>query len=209
VARSLADLRREAADCTDCDLYARATQTVFGEGPADAPIVLIGEQPGDHEDRRGRPFVGPAGQLLSRAMDEAGLDRSRVYVTNVVKHFKWQPARGGKVRLHKKPNVAEVRACSQWWQRELEAIRPDVVVLLGATAAQGVLGPRVRVTSDRGRILELPDGGDALVTMHPSAILRLREPERGRELRSLVSDLRVAAAHASLRQPGGRAPDAT
>jgi DNA polymerase len=193
---SIARLRAEAAECTRCGLYRDATQTVFGEGPTHPPLVLIGEQPGDKEDLDGHPFVGPAGGLLDRALESAGIDRAGVYVTNVVKHFKWK--RGtGKVRLHQKPNREEVRACAPWWHAELAALQPELVVLLGATAAQAVLGPQVRVTRDRGRILPASDEfqHDSLVTMHPSAILRTRPPERDAAFEALVQDLLVAAGH--------------
>jgi uracil-DNA glycosylase len=193
---SISRLRAEAAECTRCDLYRNATQTVFGEGPEHPQLVLIGEQPGDKEDLEGHPFVGPAGRLLDRALDEAGIDRERVYVTNAVKHFKWKRG-NGKVRLHQKPNREEVRACAPWWQAELDALRPELVVLLGATAAQAVLGPKVRVTRDRGVVV--PRGEviehSTLVTVHPSAILRMRSPERDVAFDELVHDLRVAAAH--------------
>ena len=190
----LSEIRREAAGCTACDLYARATQTVFGEGPPDARMMLVGEQPGDHEDREGHPFVGPAGQLLDRALQVAQIDRDEVYVTNAVKHFKWRPA--GKVRLHQKPNAAEIRACSRWWKAELDAVQPEIVVLLGATAAQAVLGPKVRVTRDRGQILAVPeDETPALVTIHPSAILRMKQPDRDEGFAALVRDLVAAAEH--------------
>jgi DNA polymerase len=188
----LAALRAAAASCMACELYERATQTVFGEGPPSARIALVGEQPGDHEDREGRPFVGPAGRLLDRALHEAGIDRDRVYVTNAVKHFKWRAA--GKVRLHQKPNAAEIRACSQWWRAELAALQPRYVVLLGATAAQAVLGPQVRVMRDRGHIMHGEDGAfDAVVTIHPSAVLRLHEPERTEGFEGLVADLALVA----------------
>jgi len=193
---SISRLRAEAADCTRCDLHRAATQIVFGEGPARPRIVLIGEQPGDKEDLEGHPFVGPAGRMLDRALGEAGIDREQVYVTNAVKHFKWKRG-NGKVRVHQKPNREEVRACSHWWQAELDVLQPELVVLLGATAAQAVLGPKVRVTRDRGVVL--PASGDVkyatLVTVHPSAILRMRSPERDSALDELVHDLRVAAAH--------------
>jgi DNA polymerase len=190
-ATRLESLRAEACTCQACDLYERATQTVFGEGPADATMMLVGEQPGDQEDRHGRPFVGPAGRILDEALREAEIDRSQVYVTNAVKHFKWRPA--GKVRLHQKPNAAEVRACSQWWHAELEVVRPRVVVLLGATAAQALIGPKARVTRDRGQVTELPDSGTpAVVTIHPSAILRMDAADRDDGLAGLVSDLVVA-----------------
>jgi DNA polymerase len=195
---SLAALRQAAASCTACDLYERATQTVFGEGPARARIMLIGEQPGDQEDRAGRPFVGPAGQLLDRALEKAGIDRELVYVTNVVKHFNWRPA--GKVRVHKKPNAAEIRACSQWWEGELAAVQPEIVVILGATAAHALLGPKARVTRDRGRILTLPTSGvDALVTIHPSAILRMDEADRREGFAGLARDLETALEHVTTR----------
>ena len=190
----LESLRERAATCTACDLYERATQTVFGEGPPDARVVLMGEQPGDQEDRSGRPFVGPAGRLLDRALEEAGIDRDGVYVTNAVKHFKWRPA--GKVRLHQKPNTTEIRACSQWWRSEIDVLDPDVLVLLGATAAQAVLGPKIRVTRDRGTFLRVPDFAfDALVTIHPSAVLRAQGDDRDDALNGLVRDLRVVAEH--------------
>jgi uracil-DNA glycosylase family protein len=191
-ATALEGLRSQALTCTACGLYERATQTVFGEGPANARAVLIGEQPGDREDRDGHPFVGPAGRLLDRALDDAGLDRDELYVTNAVKHFKWK--RGGKVRLHQKPNAEEVRACSRWWTAELDVIEPELVVLLGATAAQAILGPKVRVTRDRGRLLE-PENvrWDALVTVHPSSVLRMQDEERAHAYASLVADLEIAA----------------
>ncbi|HEY7107704.1 MAG TPA: UdgX family uracil-DNA binding protein [Acidimicrobiia bacterium] len=204
MAESLDGLRQQASHCTDCDLHARATQTVFGDGPPDARVVLVGEQPGDHEDRDGHPFVGPAGRLLTRALEDAGLDRGAVYVTNAVKHFKWRPA--GKVRLHQKPNAAEVRACSQWWQRELRVIQPDLTVLLGATAAQAVAGSKVRVTRDRGQVLTT-DHGEVLVTMHPSAVLRLQHEERAQAYDALVADLRVAADYVNaLTRPDRSSP---
>jgi DNA polymerase len=193
---SISRLRAEAADCTRCDLYRNATQTVFGEGPARPRVVLIGEQPGDKEDLDGHPFVGPAGRLLDRALAAAGIERDRVYVTNAVKHFKWKRG-SGKVRLHQKPTREEVRACAPWWEAELAALRPELVVLLGATAAQAVLGPKVRVTRDRGEVLpahdELPY--DTLVTVHPSAVLRTKPPERDDAFDALVRDLRVVAQH--------------
>jgi DNA polymerase len=170
-------------------------------------MVLIGEQPGDHEDREGHPFVGPAGQLLDRALRDAKIDRDDIYVTNAVKHFKWRPA--GKVRLHQKPNAAEIRACSQWWKAEVASVQPEIVVLLGATAAQAVLGSKVRVTRDRGKILPIPpletgvDAGaietPALVTIHPSAILRMDRADRDEGFAALVRDLEVAADHLNRR----------
>ena len=193
---SIKRLRADAASCTRCDLYRHATQTVFGEGPAHPRLVMIGEQPGDKEDLAGHPFVGPAGQLLDRALEAVGIERDAVYLTNAVKHFKWK--RGtGKVRLHQKPTREEVRACASWWEAELDTLGPDLVVLLGATAAQAVLGPQVRVTRDRGRVAPAHDEFpyDSLVTVHPSAVLRTRPPDRDTAFEALVHDLRVAAQH--------------
>jgi DNA polymerase len=193
--RKLTELRRRAAACTACDLYLHASQTVFGEGPVAAPIVVVGEQPGDHEDRSGHPFVGPAGRVLDRAFEAAGIERTQVYVTNAVKHFKWEPR--GKVRIHKKPNAAEVRACAPWWLAELAAIEPHVVVALGATAAQAMLGSDVKVTRDRGILMPAAvNGFDAVVTIHPSAILRASDDTRAQLYDQLVADLRVAASAA-------------
>lgn len=189
--RPLPVIAAEAAKCTDCDLYRNATQTVFGEGPEDADVVLMGEQPGDKEDKSGHPFVGPAGKLLDRALEEAGIDRSRVYITNAVKHFKWRPA--GKVRLHQKPSREEVNACRQWWELELAAISPRVLVCLGATAAQAVFGPSFRVTKERGTFTELPTGVLAVATVHPSSILRAEE-RREAEFADFVDDLKAVAA---------------
>ena len=191
----LADLRTAAATCTRCDLYRDATQTVFGVGDAAARMVLIGEQPGDREDVEGLPFVGPAGRLLDRALEAAGIERRQVYLTNAVKHFKWK--RQGKVRLHQKPNAEEIRACADWWRAELDAIEPALVVLLGATAAQAALGSKVRVTRDRGVVIPAGDafGHDALVTIHPSAVLRMRGPEREAAFDDLVHDFQEAARY--------------
>jgi uracil-DNA glycosylase family protein len=190
--------RAAAASCTACDLYRNATQTVFGEGPVPAPLMLVGEQPGDREDVAGHPFVGPAGQLLDRALGEAEIVRENVFVTNVVKHFKWRPAPGGKRRLHEKPNAVEVRACRPWLETELGLVQPKLLVLLGSTAAQSVLGPSFRVTRDGGRVFPSPIEGVApagvLATLHPSAVLRSRSSEEREEgLRTLVRDLRKAA----------------
>ena len=190
-------LRRRAAGCTACDLYKRATQTVFGEGPARASLMLIGEQPGHEEDLAGRPFVGPAGLLLDRALVEAGLDRREVYVTNAVKHFKWKVEAGGKRRIHERPNQAEVEACHPWFEQELWLIRPAVLVCLGVTAASAVLERRVTIRESRGRALVSPQGVPTFVTIHPSAILRIPDPRaRAMETRRLVSDLRRAARSA-------------
>ena len=161
---SLDELRNNAAKCTACDLYKEATQTVFGEGPPDARLVLIGEVPGDKEDLAGHPFVGPAGKVLDDALEAAGIDRTRVYLTNAVKHFKFE--RRGKVRIHKKPNAAEVAACKQWWEAELAGVRPEVLGLLGAVAGQAVFGAQFRVTKQRGQWLDGPDGVPTLATIH-------------------------------------------
>jgi len=184
---ALARLRASAATCEQCDLYERATQTVFGEGPADARLVLLGEQPGDHEDKEGHPFVGPAGRLLDRALEAAGIDRAEVYLTNAVKHFKWRPA--GKVRLHQRPNAAEIAACRNWWESELEVIGPDVLCCLGAIAAQAVLGKSFRVTKSRGEIFALASGIEAVATIHPSAVLR--SDDRDSAFAGLVQDLEL------------------
>ena len=185
--------RAAAAACEACDLFARATQTVFGEGRSDAPLMLVGEQPGDREDLAGRPFVGPAGAMLDKALIDAGIDREKVFVTNVVKHFKWRPS--GKRRLHDRPNQAEIRACRPWLDIEREIVRPEVLVALGATAAQAIIGRDFRITEGRGEILPAVDGGPRLLaTFHPSAILRARTPEdRERMLAALVGDLTTAA----------------
>jgi uracil-DNA glycosylase len=168
-------LRVAAADCRACPLWERATQTVFGDGDPHAPLILVGEQPGDEEDRQGKPFVGPAGRLLDEALRAAKIERARTYVTNAVKHFKWSPSEGrGKRRLHEKPNANEVRACRPWLLAEIEAIRPQVVVCLGATAARSLLGSAFRVTKQRGEVLTLESGPNVVATIHPSAILRAR-----------------------------------
>jgi DNA polymerase len=190
VTASLDELRAAAAACRACDLYRDATQTVFGEGPPHAPLMLMGEVPGDKEDLAGHPFVGPAGRVLDEALDDVGLDRSLVYVTNAVKHFKFE--RRGKVRIHKKPNSAQIAACRPWWEAEVAAVRPLVLGLLGATAAQSVLGSAFRVTKERGRWFELPSGVAAIATIHPSAILRAQE-RRADEYAGFVRDLRTMA----------------
>jgi DNA polymerase len=192
----LAELAAEAAGCRACDLWKRGTQTVFGAGPANADLALVGEQPGDEEDRAGVPFVGPAGRLLDDAIDDAGLERRRIYVTNAVKHFKWQPR--GKRRIHDKPNRTEVVACHQWLEGELAALSPTtVLVALGATAGQSLFGPSFRVGASRGIDLEL-DGRPVVATIHPSAVLRSRSSEEREEAyQGLVSDLRRAARLAS------------
>jgi DNA polymerase len=187
---ALGQLREDAKDCRACPLWERATQTVFGEGPDDARVVMVGEQPGDREDLEGRPFVGPAGAVLDRALAEAGFDRGDVYVTNAVKHFKWKER--GKRRIHDKPSWSEVTACSPWLRSELGEIRPELVVCLGATAAQALLGKHVRVLRDRGRALEAEFADHALVTIHPSAVLRADEQARAESYAGLLADLRIA-----------------
>ncbi|MGH7396432.1 MAG: UdgX family uracil-DNA binding protein [Candidatus Rokuibacteriota bacterium] len=200
-APTLDALRRRAATCTACDLYKRATRTVFGEGPAGASMVLVGEQPGHEEDLTGRPFVGPAGRLLDRALAEAGIDRRRVYVTNAVKHFKWGPHKGGKRRIHERPNRGEVEACHPWLDQELWLIRPEVLVCLGVTAASAVLERRVTIRGNRGRALVSPHGIPTFVTVHPSAILRIPSGrDREAETHRLADDLRRAARGRTLRE---------
>ncbi|WP_414637501.1 UdgX family uracil-DNA binding protein [Amycolatopsis sp.] len=189
-----ARLREASRSCKGCGLYRDATQTVFGAGPAGARIVLLGEQPGDKEDREGEPFVGPAGRLLDRALVEAGIDRDEVYVTNAVKHFKFTRAANGKQRIHKKPSRVEVVACRPWLLAEFGALHPELVVLLGATAAQALLGPSFKVTQHRGELLPAPeelDGhpGQVLPTVHPSSVLRA--PDRDSAYADLVADLRA------------------
>jgi DNA polymerase len=188
---TIEELRREAAGCTRCDLYLSGTQTVFGEGSPKADVVFVGEQPGDQEDKAGRPFVGPAGKLLDRALEEAGIDRGHVYVTNAVKHFKWVAR--GKRRIHQKPNAAEIAACRLWLDGELAALEPRVLVALGATAAQALYGRSFRVTQMRGVPVDSPLAPLAFATIHPSAVLRADDREG--EFRGLVDDLRVVAKH--------------
>jgi uracil-DNA glycosylase family protein len=189
---SLTSLRAAARDCTACPLWQTGTQTVFGEGAARAGLMLVGEQPGDKEDLEGRPFVGPAGRLLDESLDEAGIDRQAVYLTNVVKHFKWEPR--GKRRIHQKPNREEIGACRPWLDAEVAVVRPQVLVCLGATAAQALLGRSVRVTRDRGTPIESELAPVAFATVHPSSILRAPDDETRRRERTLfVDDLRVAA----------------
>lgn len=193
---SLAALRAEAAECRACHLWKDATQTVFGEGPNHASIMLVGEQPGDKEDLAGKPFVGPAGQVLNRALAEAGIDRDKVYVTNAVKHFKFVPR--GKIRLHQKPNTPEIRACRPWYERELATVRPALVVAMGATAAQSVFGKITPIGKNRGHLIDLTEAGEemkALVTVHPSYLLRLPDEEsKAREYANFVKDMKLAAS---------------
>ncbi len=186
-------LRDEARLCVNCPLYENATQTVFGAGPVTARLILVGEQPGDVEDRKGEPFVGPAGRVLDQGLDAAGIDRGDVYVTNVVKHFSW--VQRGKRRLHKKPTLREVSACIPWLEREIDLIRPDVLVCLGSTSAQALFGRDFRVTAQRGQLLETRLSARTLATVHPSSILRQRTSEaRHREMERFAEDLRVARA---------------
>jgi DNA polymerase len=188
---TIAGLREDAAHCMRCHLYKNATQTVFGEGPEDARIVMVGEQPGDQEDLQGRPFVGPAGKLLDRALEEAGIDRGAVYVTNAVKHFKFEPR--GKKRLHKKPETPEIEACKWWLERELKALSPELVVALGGTAAQALFGRTVKVLSERGKLISDPRGFKTLITVHPSMILRVPDEAKESAFRDFVRDLKKAA----------------
>jgi DNA polymerase len=192
---SLRAAAERAAACRACDLWRCGTQTVFGVGPSTADMMLVGEQPGDQEDRQGQPFVGPAGHLLDRAIETAGLERGSLYLTNAVKHFKWTPR--GKRRIHQRPNRSEVLACHPWLEAELELVDPDVVVALGAVAGQALFGSSFRVGAARGRVLDL-DRRKVVATMHPSAVVRMeRGPEFDRAFAELVDDLRLAAAHLS------------
>ncbi|HEV7979469.1 UdgX family uracil-DNA binding protein [Amycolatopsis sp.] len=198
--KALPRLRSAAADCRGCDLYRDAEQTVFGAGPKTASAMFVGEQPGDQEDRAGAPFVGPAGHLLDRALGDVGLDRDEVYLTNAVKHFKFVPAERGKRRIHKKPSRGEMLACRPWLLAELNAVRPELVVLLGATAAQSLLGTSFKVTKERGKLIEIPEGVvgrpiAALATVHPSSVLRA--PDRDTAYDEFVADLRLAAKELS------------
>jgi DNA polymerase len=187
--RSLAALERAAAACRACDLWKRATQTVFGEGRARAAVLLVGEQPGSDEDLSGRPFVGPAGRLLDSALAEAGIARESIYVTNAVKHFNWEAR--GKRRIHKKPTARHVAACRPWLLAEIAAVRPKIIVCLGATAAGSLLGSDFRVTKQRGKVIERDGIGRVLATVHPSSILRAPDPvSRRREMRRFVADLK-------------------
>jgi DNA polymerase len=197
---TLETVRETAAGCKACDLYLRGTQTVFGEGPKRAAIMLVGEQPGDAEDLAGHPFVGPAGKLLDRALEEAGIDRRQVYLTNVVKHFKWEPR--GKRRIHAKPNAGEISACRPWLETEIALLRPHVLVCLGATAAQALLGKAFKVSHQRGAFVDSTLAPLVTATVHPSSILRAPDDEARRaEMKRFVADLKkVAAAVATARQ---------
>ena len=193
--RSLTAERQDAADCRRCPLYRNATQTVFGEGPAHAAVVFVGEQPGDQEDLAGKPFVGPAGAMFDRALAEAGIDRSLVYVTNAVKHFKFEPR--GKRRLHKKPNAYEIERCSWWLDKELRLVKPRLAVALGATAARALLGKVTTISRIRGDFLKLPEReADGFVTVHPSSLLRAPdEASREREYARFVADMKAIGRH--------------
>jgi DNA polymerase len=187
-------LREHAAACHGCDLWERATQTVFGEGTRRAQLMLVGEQPGDAEDIEGRPFVGPAGRLLDAALEAAGIDRNLTYVTNVVKHFKWEPR--GKRRIHQRPNAREIRACRPWVDAELAVVKPKVLVCLGATAAKALLGPTISVTRDRGRLLDSALATQVTVTVHPSSILRTSDAESRRiGIEEFTEDLRAVRGY--------------
>jgi len=197
---TLPKVRDAVQDCRACDLYKRGTQAVFGEGPSKADMMMVGEQPGDAEDLAGRPFVGPAGTLLDRALGEAGIDRRRVYVTNVVKHFKWEPR--GKRRIHQKPNSAEIAACRPWLETEIALVHPKVLVCLGATAAQALLGSGFKVTRQRGTFVPSPLAPRVTATVHPSSILRAPDEETRRtEMQRFVADLAHAARALAGKEP--------
>ena len=198
--RSLADAREQAAHCRDCPLWKHATQTVFGEGRESAQIVMVGEQPGDQEDLAGKPFVGPAGKLLDRALTDAAIDRKATYVTNAVKHFKWEPR--GKRRIHKKPVELEINACHQWLERELALVQPALIVALGATAARAIFGRATAIEKNRGRVIpaaqaKLGMEADVLVTVHPSFLLRMPDEDRDAAYARFVADLRLIRPYAS------------
>lgn len=189
-ARSIKALREDAADCRACPLWRNATQTVFGEGPEDAAVVFVGEQPGDQEDIAGKPFVGPAGKLFDRVLEEAGVDRRTVYVTNAVKHFKFEPR--GKRRIHSKPNAGEIQVCNGWLTKELKLIEPELAVALGATAAQSLLGKAVPITKMRGQVIERDDGLRVFLTIHPSFLLRIREAaDAAAERKRFLNDMKA------------------
>ena len=194
-------LRKAASACTACDLWKTATQTVFGEGISKAVIMIVGEQPGDQEDRVGRPFVGPAGKLLDEAWDEVGIDRATVYVTNVVKHFKWSASERGKRRIHEKPRQFEIQACSPWLEAELQTVRPKILVCMGATAAQALLGKQFSVTRLHGQTVPSPHARFAIATMHPSSILRaIDSASRQRQMAEFMNDLRQVALLAAKKE---------
>jgi uracil-DNA glycosylase family protein len=193
--KTLPRLRQAAAGCKGCNLWRRGTQTVFGEGGAHSRVMFIGEQPGDREDRTGKPFVGPAGNLLDEALVQAGIDRKDVYVTNAVKHFSWEPDERGKRRIHKKPRVSEINACRPWLDAEISVVKPAILVCMGATAAQALFGKEFSVTRQRGTLMKTESAPHAMATIHPSAILRARDSEtRNQQLRSFIGDLKKIAA---------------
>ncbi len=200
-ASTIAELRQAAADCTACDLWKRATQTVFGEGSSKAKIMFVGEQPGDQEDRTGHPFVGPAGKLLNEKLAEAGIERADVYVTNVVKHFKWTPTERGKRRIHKKPRYSEIQACRPWLEAEIRIVKPQVLVCLGASAAQSLLGRGFSVNRQRGQLVESALAPYVTATVHPSSILRAPDSKaRQSQLEAFIGDLKKVARLAERRR---------
>ena len=191
---TLPKLRAASMTCRGCHLWTVGTQTVFGEGPKRARVMIVGEQPGDQEDRAGHPFVGPSGKLLDRALEEAGIDRGDVYVTNAVKHFKWERGEKSARRIHKKPNDAEIRACHPWLEEEMRLVQPEVVVCLGATAAQSIMGKSFRVTKERGRAVKAPNGSTVIATVHPSSVLRAPDADaRAQAEKDFFTDLRRVA----------------
>jgi len=193
---TLPKLRTAAMTCRGCHLWTLGTQTVFGEGPAHAPVMIVGEQPGDQEDRAGHPFVGPSGRLLDRALEEAAIDRGDVYVTNAVKHFKWERGEKSARRIHKKPNDAEIRACHPWLEEEIRLVKPHVIVCLGATAAQAIMGKTFRVTKQRGKPVPAPNGSVVIATVHPSSVLRAPDAEaRAQAERDFLSDIKKVARY--------------
>jgi uracil-DNA glycosylase len=192
--KTIAALRTAAHDCKGCDLWKTGTQTVFGEGPSKSQIMFVGEQPGDQEDRLGHPFVGPAGKLLDRALEEAGIGHSKVYLTNVVKHFKWAAAARGKKRIHKKPRYSEINACRPWLDAELRVVKPQILVCMGSTAAQALLGRTFSVTRQRGKLITSPLAPFVIATVHPSSILRAPdENARHQQMQAFINDLRIVA----------------
>ena len=190
-------LRRAAASCRGCPLYACGTQVVFGDGPRDAPVMFVGEQPGDQEDRAGRPFVGPSGALLDAALGNSEVSRAEVYVTNAVKHFKWEPAPRGPRRIHKTPSWREVQACRPWLEAEIEVVQPRLIVALGATAARSLLGTSFRVSTSRGTLQQMESGARVIATVHPSAVLRTPSGQREAAEREFTRDIQKAMRHAS------------
>jgi uracil-DNA glycosylase family protein len=195
---TLPKLREASMTCRGCHLWTLGTQTVFGEGPKRARVMIVGEQPGDQEDRAGHPFVGPSGKLLDRALEEAGIDRDDVYVTNAVKHFKWERGEKSARRIHKKPNDAEIRACHPWLDEEIRLVRPEVVVCLGATAAQSIMGKSFKVTKERGRPVKAPNGGTVIATVHPSSVLRAPDADaRAQAEKDFFADLKKVARQLS------------